>query len=101
MKDIPWHILKTYQFSMTLYSYEIQIKQYKKLRRLLIPLFLDLHDRYYFNILRMITLFYHLYIEHKIYAMEYLKNISILHDTLFIQNKMSKWDDDSTWEKIR
>ena len=76
---------------------EIQIKQYKKLRRLLIPLFLDLHDRYYLNILRMITLFYHLYIDHERYSMEYFKNVSIFHDTLFIRNTRSKWYDDITW----
>ena len=38
-----------------------------------------------------------MYIEHEIYAMEYLKSISILHETLFIINTMSKCDDYSTW----
>ena len=50
---------------------ETQRKQYKQLMTLFIPLFLESHDRHYFNILSMITLFYHLCVEHEIYAMEY------------------------------
>ena len=80
---------------------EIHRKQYKQLITLFIPLFLESHNRYYFNILRMIALFYHLYIDYEIYAMAYFKNISILHDTLFIQNTIVKWDDYSTWGKTR
>ena len=49
--------------------------------------------------LSKITLFYHLYIEHEIYVMAYLKNISIFHDTIFVRDKMSKWDDYSAWGK--
>ena len=79
---------------------EIHRKQYKQLTKIFIHLFLESHNRYYFNILRMITLFCHLYIEHEIYSMAYLKYISTLHDTLFMQNKISKWDDDSKWEKL-
>ena len=37
--------------------YAIHRNQYKQLRTLLIPLCLESHDRYYFNILIMITLF--------------------------------------------
>ena len=76
---------------------EIQIKQYKKLRTLLIPLFIDSHDRYYLNVLWMTTLFYRLYIDHERYSVAYLKNVSIFHETLFIRNTRSKWDDDITW----
>ena len=50
---------------------EIHIKQYKQLRTLFIPLFIYSNDRYYFNLLRMITSFYQFYIEHEIYAMAY------------------------------
>ena len=34
----------------------IQGKQYRKLRDVFVPFCLELHDRYYFNILRMITI---------------------------------------------
>ena len=56
----------------------------------------------YFDIsMRMITHFCHFYIDYEIYAMAYFKNISIPHDTLFIQNTIVKWDDYSTWGKTR
>ena len=71
---------------------EIHRKQYKQLRTLFITLCLESHDRYYFDILRMIKLFYHLYIENEIYAMSYKKQRRILNDSLFIQNGMRKWD---------
>ena len=55
---------------------EIYRKQYKQLRKLLIPLCSESHDRYYFNILRVIVLLYHLYIDHEIYEMSYNKKQS-------------------------
>ena len=74
--------------------YEIHRKLYKQLRTLFVTLCLESHDRYYFNILRMITIFHHLYIEHEIYGMAYKKEGTILNESLFIENKTSKWDDD-------
>ena len=50
---------------------EIHRNQYKQLRTLFITLCLESHDRYYLNILRLITLLYHLYVEHEIYAISY------------------------------
>ena len=41
---------------------EIFGKQYRKLRGVFVILCLESHARYYFNILRIITLLYHLYI---------------------------------------
>ena len=64
-----------------------------------IPLCLESHDRYYFNILRMITICYHFYAEHEIYAMAYNKKINHLYDHLFIKNTMSKWCDDEFLER--
>ena len=55
---------------------EMHRKQYKQLRKLFIPLCLESHDRYYFNVLIMITLFYHFYVEHEIYAMAYKNQIN-------------------------
>ena len=48
-------------------------EQYIQLRKFFIPFSLGSHDRYYFNILRMITLLYHMYIEHEIYHTAYKK----------------------------
>ena len=79
---------------------EIHMKQYKKLGTLFIPLCLELHERYYFNILRMITLFYHLYVYHEIYAMVYNKKESFLNDHIFIQSTMIKWYGDSSWGNV-
>ena len=50
--------------------------------KLFIPLCLESHDGYYFNIFRMITICYHLYVEHEIYAMAYLKK-SIICMTIY------------------
>ena len=71
---------------------EIYIKRYKQLRRIFINLCLESHGRYYFNILKMITLLYNLHIEHEIYDMLYNKKINHFNDRLFIQNTISKWD---------
>ena len=48
---------------------EIHRKQYIHLSTLFITLCLESHERYYFNILRMITPFYHLHFQNEIYAM--------------------------------
>ena len=65
-------------------------EKYEKLRTILIPLCLESHDRYYFNILRMITLLYHLYIEHEIYDISQIKNKNHLNDNLFIKYTIIK-----------
>ena len=64
---------------------EIYRNQYKQLRKLFILLCLESHDRYCFNILRMITLLYNLYIEHVIYNMSNNKKINHINDHLFIK----------------
>ena len=52
---------------------EIYGKKYRQLRDALVPFCIESHDIYYFNILRIITLLYHLYIEHEIYEWSYKK----------------------------
>ena len=71
---------------------ELYRKQYTQLRNIFIPLYLDLHDRF-FNILRIITLLYHLYNKHEIYDMSLNKKRNCLYDNLFIKGKISVWDD--------
>ena len=58
------------------------------------------HVIYYLNLLIIITLFYHLYIQYEIYNSEYNKNKGYLDDSLFIQGIMGKWDDYDTFLKI-
>ena len=65
---------------------EIHRKQFKHLRKLFIPLCLESYYVYYFNILRMINLFYHLYVEHEIYAIEYNKKGNHTYEHPFIKN---------------
>ena len=55
---------------------EIHRKQYTQLKKIFIPWCLESHNRYYFNISRMITLCYHFYVDNEIYAMEYKKIIA-------------------------
>ena len=62
---------------------KIHRKQYNQLNTLFIPLCLESYDRYYFNILRMITLFYHMYIKHEIYVKAYNKKRNRMNDHLF------------------
>ena len=52
---------------------EIYGNKYRQLRDIFVTLCLDSHDRYYFNILRMITILYNLYIDHDIYEWSYKK----------------------------
>ena len=59
-------------------------RQYKQLRTLLIPLCLKSHDKYSFNLLMIIALFYHLYTEYEIYTLEYNKRKGILNGSLQI-----------------
>ena len=68
---------------------KIHRKLFKHLRKLFIPLCLDSHDGYYLNILRMITLCCHLYVEHEIYTMAYKQKISPLYDNIFIKIQWS------------
>ena len=76
---------------------EIHRKKYKQLMTLFITFYLESHDRYYFNILRMIILFYHLYVDHEIYSMSYKKESIIINDSLLIKNGMRRRDDYITW----
>ena len=78
---------------------EIHIKQYKQLRTLFTLLCLKSHNIYYFNILRMIKLFYHLYVKHEMYSMPYKEKIQFHDDFLYIQNGIHKWDDYITWDE--
>ena len=63
--------------------------QYIHLMKLFIPLCLESPDRYYFNILRVITLFYHMYLEYEIYNLTQRK---IVYKSILIYRTMDKWD---------
>ena len=79
---------------------DIHIKQSKHLSKIFTPLCLKSHDGYYFNILRMITICYHLYVENSIYSMAYNKKKDHLYEHLLLKNKMSKWCDNILWKDI-
>ena len=70
-----------------------------QLRPLFITLCLKSPGRYYFNLLKIITLFYLLYIEYEIYNLAYNKK-NILNDSIFIIVTMVKWDDDYSLLKM-
>ena len=79
---------------------ELFRKQYIQLRKLFIPLCLESHDRYCFNILRIITLLYHFYIEHETFHTAYNKIRYHLNYNIFIEGKMINWDDYITYSEI-
>ena len=74
-------------------------RQYIQLRENFIPLCLKSPVRYSFNILRIIKLFYHFYIDYEKYILTYKKKW-ILNYSLFIEYKMGKCHDDDTFLKI-
>ena len=79
---------------------ELFRKQYIQLRTVFIPMCLNSHDRYCFNIFSMITPLYNFYIDHEIYHMAYNKIRNRLNDNLFIEKTLSKWDDYITISEI-
>ena len=74
-------------------------KQYTQLRNFFIPLCIDSHTIYCFNILRIIKILYHFYIEHDIYDISYNKNINRLYKNIFIEDKINKWNDFITFDE--
>ena len=80
--------------------YDLFKRKYKQMRKQFIPLCKKSPNRYYFNVLSIITLFYHLYIEYEIYYLEYNKSKVFINDILFMQGTMGKWEDHYTFLKI-
>ena len=76
---------------------EIHKKQYKQLRKIFIPLCLESHDIYYFNILSMITLFIICTLSMKYMPWHIPKGRNLLNDHISIKNTMSKWVGGSSW----
>ena len=58
---------------------------------LFIPLCLESYDKYYFNILRMITLLYHMYIHNEIYQIAYNKVPKCINYYQFIELTTRNW----------
>ena len=85
---------------MIMTCFDLFKRQYKQMKNSFIPLCIESHDRYYFNILRIITIFYHLYIEYEIYNLAYNKNKGFLNDIRFIKVTMGKRDGYYTFLKI-
>ena len=75
-------------------------RKYKHTRKTLNTLCLKSHDRYCFNTLMIMTLFYNLYIEYKMYNLAYSKNKGYPNDSLCIQRTMGRWDNHYTFLKI-
>ena len=66
--------------------------QYIHLRKNFIPLCINSPDRYYFNLLRIITLLYNIYIEYAIYNLSCNTGEDILYGGLFVDGTMCRWD---------
>ena len=96
IKDIS----RTFIFQMGRVFYELFRNIYIQLGTLFIPLCLKSHERYYFNMLRMIKLLYHMYIEHEIYHIVYNKVQNCLNEYQFIEGTMSEWDGYITFSNI-
>ena len=65
-----------------------------------IPLCKNSIDRYYLNILRIITLTCQIYIEYEWYNLEHNKQLGIIFEHQFINSTMGKWDDQYIFIKI-
>ena len=72
---------------------ELSRKQYMQSGKFFITLFLRSPDRYYFNVLIIIKLLYHMYIENEIYHMAYKKVQYCLNEYQLMGVNKSKWDD--------
>ena len=55
-----------------------------------IPLCLESHGRYYFNILRMMPILYHMYIKHEIYHTTHKKAQNFINEHKLIEGTISK-----------
>ena len=65
-------------------------RQYIQMRTLITYLYLKSHERSYFNLLIIITLFYHMCIEYEIYTSAYKTRKCVLYDSQFLNGKMGK-----------
>ena len=65
-----------------------------------IPLCKNSTNRYPLNILTIITLIYHMYIEYKLYNLSFNKTPVFLYDQQFISATMGNWDDHYTLKII-
>ena len=79
---------------------QLFIGNYIHLGKCFICLCFNSPGRYSFNILRIVTIFYHFYIEYEIYKLAYNIVKSILNDSIFIKVTMVKWDENVTFLKI-
>ena len=48
-------------------------------------------DRYHLNILSIIDIIYHMYIEYELYLLAYIKNPGVIYEHEFIYTTMGKW----------
>ena len=74
--------------------------KYIQLSTILIPLCLKSTGRYSFNMLSIIKMFYHMYIEYEMYNFAYNTRKNNLYGSLFIYGTMGKWDDGVTFLEI-
>ena len=70
------------------------------MRKIFIPVCKYLTGRYNLNILRIITLIYHIYIEYELYNLEYNNTPVFLYKHQFISATMGKWYDQCTLKNI-
>ena len=75
-------------------------RQYKQMRKIFIPLCKKSPYKYNLNMLRIIVLIYHMYIEYELYNLAYNKNPGLIYEYQFIGAKMSKRDDFFTFTEI-
>ena len=80
---------------------ELFRKQNIYLRTLFITLCFKSHNKYCFNILIIIALLHHLYIDYEIYHMTYKKQRNHLTENIYIEVTISKCCDGDTFVKIK
>ena len=74
-------------------------RKYKQMREIFIPLCKKSAERYQLNILRIITLIYHMYLEYKLYNLAYNNTPGFLYEHQFINETRGKWYYNHTFTK--
>ena len=69
--------------------YDLFKRQYKQMRKKIIPLCKNSPNRYDLNLLRIITLIYHMYIEYELCNLAYNKNTVFLYESQLMHGTTS------------
>ena len=100
MRDYSQEFPHTWGTEKILTCSGLSERQYEQMRKRFIPLCKKSIGRYHLNILRIITLIYHMYIEYELYNLTYNKTTGLIYENQFISATISKWEYHDTFTGI-